>query len=105
MPSFTFNAPSGVFQGTHRLPDGVSVTVTAGQASVPDTSWHAAVRAGFQPPSGTTAPFTAMTAPAGWTGNLMLHNGTSVAVTAGVAQVPAGWTSFAASQGFQPTYL
>lgn len=104
MANYTFTAPAGITQGTHRLPDGVVVTIAANQASVPDTSWQAAVSAGFIPPNGITAPLVAMKAPAGWTGNLALPNGVTVTVTAGLASVPQSWTSFASQYGFIPTH-
>lgn len=104
MANYTFTAPVGMTQGTHRLPDGVVVTITAGQASVPDTSWQAAVSAGYAPPAGTPAPYVSMKAPANWTGNLALPNGVTVTVTGGLASVPQGWTSFASQHGFVLTH-
>ncbi len=106
MANYTFTAPVGIgaANGTFRLPDGVVVTITANQAGVPDTSWQAAVSAGLIPPAGISAPYVSMRAPANWTGNLALPNGVTVTISAGLASVPQGWTSFATQYGFTPTY-
>ena len=103
MANIRMSAP--IANGNYRLPDGVTVTVSGGYASVPDTSWLVASQAGFAHDDATKAniaPFILHQLPASWpqNGSVTAPDNTAITITAGKALIPIAWVNYYRGFGF-----